>query len=609
MKKLYIIILAGCAYTLLSTSCKKVLNKQDLTSASPDLIFGDSVLVKQNVDFIYGQNLPNWYGNTGGSVSSTLNGICDEAYNDNKFMQGTLTNNDVNDIGSSNTSGPYNKIRIINTFLRDLAAGKLTPDTKKRFAAQALFWRAYRYFDLVRLYGGVPLVLTPLDAVGDANKQAALLPRNKTSDCIKQIVADLDSAIRSLPQRWPDSKNDYGRITSQAAAAFKGRVLLTWASPEFNPTNDRARWQQAYDANLQAKNICDAAGNKLMPDYAGLWFVEGYSNTEAIMVTGYNSSTGDQQKDNNGYDLSTRPAYTGTGNPSVSNQPIWEMVQSYPMLDGLAPNASTKYPYSLQSFYKNRDPRFDKTIGFNGCNWPINSNNAFRLWTYYYTDPSSNKIVTTEPITGSATTTGFYLRKAIDPTLAAANVMYSGNDWIEIRYAEVLLNLGECAAEIGNLNQGQEAYSALISLRQRAGVEAGGDGLYGLAPTMNHDQMINAIMLERKIELAYEGKRFWDLRRRNMLQSTLNGTRRSGIRITLNAGAPASLFPPYPGRDQLTADAAYAYFTITPVTLDNKYTLNVQTSVDFFGIPTATISSDPNILQNKGWGGSFDPQQ
>jgi hypothetical protein len=126
---------------------------------------------------------------------------------------------------------------------------------------------------------------------------------------------------------------------------------------------------------------------------------------------------------------------------------------------------------------------------------------------------------------------------------------------------------------------------------------------------MNHDAMINAIMLERKIELAYEGKRFWDLRRRNLLQATLNGIRRSGIRITLNANAPASLLPPYSGRDQLTSDNAYTYFTIAPVTLDSKYALNVQTSVDFFGIPTATMSSDPNILQNKGWGGSFDPQQ
>lgn len=606
MKKLYIIAIATVVSMGLFTSCKKVLDKRDLSHATSDQIFNDSTLVKENIDYVYNTDRVLWYGSTGGSLSNIVSGLTEEAFNDNKFVQGAVTLNDVTDIGSVNTSGNYNRIRITNTFIRDVAAGSLPTGTKNRFIAQALFWRAYRYFDLVRIYGGVPIILTPLDGVGADAKKAALLPRNKTSECIKQIVADLDSAIKYLPTRWPQAA-DYGKITKQAAAALKGKVLLTYASPEFNPTNDQSRWQAAYDANVAAINICNAAGNRLMPDYASLWFIEGYSNTEALWVTPFNTSTGDQQKDNNGYDNSTRPANTGTGAPGVISQPTWDLVQSYPMLDGLPPtgaNASTKYAYTQQSFYKNRDPRFDKTIAYNGCTYPLNGNTSYRNWTYLVGTK------TVEPVSASATTTGFYLRKAVDPSLSTSNAQYSGVDWIEFRYAELLLNLGECAAELNRLAVNQEAYAGLIALRQRAGIEAGSNGLYGLQANMNHDQMITAIMFERKIELAYEGKRYWDLRRRNLLQSTLNGIKRTGIKITLNPGAPASLSTsPYTGRDALTPDQAYAYFTIAIVQLDTKYALNIQAADSFFGIPAATISSDPNIIQNNTWGGAFDPQQ
>ena len=102
----------------------------------------------------------------------------------------------------------------------------------------------------------------------------------------------------------------------------------------------------------------------------------------------------------------------------------------------------------------------------------------------------------------------------------------SSTDWIEIRFTEVLMNYAECAAENGKLD---EAYGVLKRIRQRAGIEAGSNGMYGLKANMSHDEMIAAIMLERKIEFAYEGKRYWDLRRRRMFASEMNGTRRHGL--------------------------------------------------------------------------------
>jgi hypothetical protein len=600
--KVYKIILLGLILPLLISSCKKVLDNQDQNYAIDDQIFNDSTLAVLNVNIIYDANLPAWAGVSASSAIGNPTGLSDEGYNDNKFFRGTLNNNDVGDIGTAvNINSNYGRIRLINTFIRDVNNGTMPLGTKNRLIAQALFFRAFRYFDLVRLYGGVPLVLTPLEAVGGEAKDAALLPRNKTSECIAQISKDLDTCIKYLPKKWA-ANSDWGRITAGAAAAFKARVLLTWASPQFvsdapgnsaNPASITDRWQAAYDASTVAVNLLTSNGWKLNASYDNMWFTE-VNNSEAVLVTGFNNATTTTSK-NNGYDNSARPAYLGTGGGSY--QPTWEIVKAYPMLDGTAPGSSPKYTYSDQNFYKNRDPRFNKTIAYNGTTWNIVGNQNYRLWTYFI----ANKSV--EP--GTASATGFYCRKAVDPSLAQSNAIYSGTDWMEIRYAEVLLNLAESAAALDRLS---EAYDNLKLIRARAGIEIG-DGLYGLKANMTKVEMINAIMLERQIEFAFEGKRFWDLRRRKLFAEVLNGKIRTGKQFNLiTATAPASLSTsPYASRDVLTVDQAAPFFTIVPKSLDNGYTIGWKEEYYFFGIPTASIANNPKIEQNKGWGGSFDP--
>ncbi len=606
--KLFKILLAAFTVSILFTNCKKVLQKQDLQSLTPAEVFNDSTVTKSYMDLIYTNNLPSWGGNTGGAIG-TGETLTDEEAGSNVYMQGLVTQETVGDISTSNSkSTNYGKIRNCNDFITGVTAGTLPIGTKNRYKAQAYFWRAYRYFDLVRLYGGVPLVLTTLPEVGDAARADALLPRNTTSQCINQIVSDLDTAIKYLPAKWPQAA-DYARITSAAAASFLGRVLLTYASPQFNPTNDQTRWMAAYNANVQANTILKANGYGLAPSYSNMWFVEGdYANPEAVMVTAYNTYSDANGMDNNSYDTQTRPAYLGTA--GGSNQPTWNLVANYDMQDGLPPGTSPKYPYSINTYYDNRDPRFAATIAYNGCNWPILGNTAYRLWTYiYYTNAAGTATKSTE---STASTTGFYTRKAIDPNVSLSNVVYEGTDWMEIRYAEVLLNLGECAAEIGNLGVAQEAYTGLIAIRKRAGIDAGTAGLYGLTPNMTHDQMITAIMHERQIEFAIEGKRYWDLRRRKLLESTLNGTPlRKGIVTTLNNTKLGTdyILTTRDASANTSLDAMYtANFTITLKTLDT-YNIAVQSADYFFGIPTAALTNNPNLIQNNTWGGAFDPLQ
>lgn len=608
--KIFKILLPLICLAMVITSCKKVLDNVDEGNAIANQVFNDSTLAVLNLNYLYNSNLPDWAGVTGGAISNP-NSLSEESYSDTKFFRGTLTAEDVGDIGTSvNINNNYGRIRLINTFIRDLDAGTLPAGTKRRLRAQALFLRAFRYFDLVRLYGGVPLVLTPLQAVGQEAKDAALLPRNKTSECIKQISADLDTCIKYLPKKWASS-SDWGRVTSGAAAAFKGRVLLTWASPQFvtagasdpgSPASVPERWEAAYAANSQAMSLLAAGGFGLNSSYENMWFTE-VNNPEAVLVTGYNNFSTDTRK-SNGYDNATRPSYLGTG--GGSNQPTWEMVKAYPMKDGKLP-ANSKYTYSDQSYYQNRDPRFDKTIAYNGSTWSIIGNQNYRLWTYYY-NPKLSSPGSFSSVEPKASNTGFYCRKAIDPASLQSNVQYEGTDWMEIRYAEVLLNQAECAAATSRLS---EAYDLLVQIRKRAGIEAGADNLYGLKSGMTQVEMINAVMFEREIELAFEGKRFWDLRRRKLFATTLNGKVRTGVQWNIiSATAPTSLsVSPFAGRDGLTNDQAYQYFTLNVKNLDNGYTISWKDQYYFFGMPTSTIANNPKIQQNVGWGGNFDPLQ
>lgn len=589
----YILIIAVLA---LSASCKKVLDKKDRTALQDELVFSDSVLARTYVDYVYDQNLPGWGGTWG-----VRGDLSEETGGESKFFEGTLQVSDVADFGTSltSTNNPYIKIRHINVFLEGVDRGTLSESWKNILKGQVYFFRAWRYFELVKLYGGVPLVLTPLQAVGQEAKDAAFMPRSSTSACIAQIVKDLDLAIANLPGKWTDPNNDWGRVTKGAAAALKQRVLLYWASPVFNPADLSARWQSVYDASIAAKAVLLENGYGLHESFENMWFSEK-NNPEAVFITGYNTTNSDQFKKNNPYDNATRPAVNGTG--GGSNQPSKELMEAFPMKDGrrigdTAVGAGNKYKYNTQLFYKDRDPRFGKTIGYNASTWPLNGNNNYKLWAY---------LVGNTSVENKATSTGFYCRKAIDPKVAVGDAQYVGTDWMEIRFAEVLLNLAESAC---GLNKLDEAYTELIAIRRRAGVEAGTDGLYGLKPNMTREEMFDAILYERQIEFAFEGKRFWDLRRWKLIETLLNGKRRTGLLSKLNTDAmPAATFVIQ--RENMTIDSVYkTYMTLSPKTLDTKYAINWQEKYYFFAIPQAAVNNNPKLEQTNSWGGSFDPLQ
>ncbi|MFV8326642.1 RagB/SusD family nutrient uptake outer membrane protein [Flavobacterium sp. ZS1P14] len=659
-------------FSLVSCNDDFLAEKEDFGGVN-EQVFQDPSLAKAYVDYIYKSILPSdnaaamtW--DLAAAGSDTFSKTTEELAGETNFNKVWASISPANAhclpylgtrLGSSIANNTWTRLRQINIFLTEVDKYTgIDEATKNQLKGQLYFWRAWQYYDMVKLYGGVPLVLTAQNPILDVAADSQIA-RSATSECIEQIVIDLDKAQTLLPGKWPAS--DWGRITSGAAAAFKGRVLLTWASPLFNPADDTQRWQRAYDANLAAKTLLETNGFGLFTTggaangkaWGDMWFKE-VDNPEAVIAYGFNNSVTDQTKRNNGWEKACRSKEIG-GAGSIS--PTKQIVDAFPMADGNSiTSASVTYPYNAALFYKNRDPRFYKTYAYNGATWGYSEKTTFKQWTYGWTKTgaaSATPNTFTETLGGNSS--AIYLSKATAPTASnASGFAFSGTDFMEMRFAEVVLNLAESAIGINKLAEGK---TLIESIRSRAGVLLG-DGHYGLANVSTRNQHFTAVLNERKIEFAYEGKRFYDLRRWKLFDNTagtttrlgvapLNGTRRTGYYILAkntagsryvgtvdpflpNAASVALIvnrdppsFPytiPATGKNPGTVipnfdayiDYLYTnYFEIVerdnldPTTAGWKFIWYKE--YYYFGITQELLNSAPYLQQTQGWGGSFDP--
>lgn len=672
MKNLLIYVFA--AFVLTVAGCKKdfLEDKSDFGGTNEE-VFKDPLLAQAYVDYVYGLFLP---ANNGTGFIQTNNASEDGTYNTiftqttdelagetdyNKVWASILySNNHANKyFGQRMTAGIRNntwtRLKQINVFLAEIDKYGLPENTRNLLKGQMYFWRAWQYFELVRLYGGVPLVLEPQNPIAGNNEENSV-PRSKTSECIEQIVKDLDMAKSLLPGKWA-SNTDWGRITSGAAAALKGRVLLTWASPLFNRGDEVARWERAYTANLEAKTLLEQHGFGLFKTggfangkaWGDMWLAE-VGNPEAVMVYGFNNGAiGSTTTKNNGWEQSTRSKeINGAGSVSPTKQ----MVDAFPMKDGKMPgDATSVYTYNENKFYKNRDPRFYKTFVYNGAPWPYAGNTTFKQWTYVWKKTGSSTFNgITETKGGNAS--GIYLCKANNPAAnnSTGNFSQSGSDYMEIRFAEVVLNLAESAIGAGKLAEG---LAGIASIRERAGIESG-DGNYGLtAAAGDRNKLFAAVLNERKVEFAYENKRFFDLRRWMLFEegsataarlgfATLNGTRRKGFTISVKntngtdyVGNTDPLLAvngtaPLINRDPATYPAGITtYDQYLDYLYDNYFKVTVKDDLDrtnatptwtfkwypeyyFFGLHQNVLAGSPYLEQTVDWNslngaGTFDP--
>lgn len=582
------------------TGCNDVLDKKNLNAVTAEQTWNDETLATAFLDKCYKDNLPDWDADV-----VQINNFSDEGRGGDDFLyEGQLTSEGGD--GPTGNYWPYEGIYKLNVLLDNINTGNLPEDVRKKIEAQALFLRAYRYFELVKRYGGVPLILSVQD------RKETEVPREKTSVCIQQVVTDLGNAATVLPKEW--SGADAGRITRGAALAMKGRVLMFYASKQFNRSNDKARWQAAYDANLAAKVQLEKDGYGLNDDYDGTWKDNSDAcelSKEVVFASRYSYPA--RYTDIN---AGVRPLDYSQGKTGW-NQPTLDLALAYPMADGTAPGVDLngdgiKEPFDPEAtderglFWVGRDPRFYKTIVTNGMTYPIIDNQYPEQRQYTYKGG--------EVEIANSTKTGFYSCKFINLSVPKVDIRKYDIDWVEIRFAEVLLNLAECAAEIGNKNE--EVYTILKDIRKRAGITANSDNLYGLKASMTQQELIDAVIYERQIELAYEGKRFWDMRRRMMFSDPqYKGYARRMIEINLtDAKKNLSLselvkdFAAGGGEAKLNSLTYFDYFKTIVTKIDNKFQWNVEDNHYFFALPKKHLEQNPQLEQTKGWNdGTFDP--
>lgn len=588
----YAIISAAFLLGGLTTGCD-TLDIENLESYDESMVWVDINLATAYVNNLYTECFKGWKSNADNN-SDQLTGI--------PWYLGTITES-----GGEYKKWDYTTIRHINEAILKLETGQFNDKKKVDFLlGQAYFMRAYTYYWMVLHHGGVPYIKVPQDK----DKDDLYVKRNSTPECFKFMEEDLLHAISLLPEKIESSSTDYGRVDQCFAKAWLAKTLLLKASPQFNPKNmyNNPYWKEAYAAAKDAYDFCLSHGVGLTPDIDDIWLKErGPEVVFPVIYTNPNKVSDWEQ--------STRPASYSRGIPQ--SNPTWEFVKDFPMLDGKRFDDPTGAYYVgdekalLKSFWKNRDPRFNRACLYNGREWPVAGKpsdnriyNALGVSTpddQYGVNPNAGTNAVNNDVYS-----GLYNFKVADLSLTQEKVMTYDIDYILMRFAEVMFIYAEAANETGHSDV---AVDMLKQIRKRAGIEAGADGLYGLK-VANQDEIRKAILDERNIELCFEGHRFWDLRRtRNMMM--LNGWTKHGIEaIAVNPdGSDMDLNT---AREKInkneltTADFRYVIHQV-PYTEAAEREFLIKENFYFFPIKKTYLDENPNLEQNNNWGGTFNP--
>lgn len=364
------------------------------------------------------------------------------------------------------------------------------------FAYEIRALRAYYYFELVRAYGDVPLVLSTL-TLDEANN----VERASVDEVIKFIVDECDAIAEYLPVSYREEMSQQlGRTSRPFVMALKARTLLYAASPLLNPSGDTAKWEKAAEAN---KYVIDHAGEWgiKMGTYAALWGNDSFTNSEMIFAV---AKTADNTFERQNYPV-------GIEGGSSGNCPTQSLVDQYEYQSG--DNAGRTFGevhagvvnLTTERPYDNLDPRFAMSVVKNGDYWPLNSNQQREIQCWLNGFNAAPKI--------NATTTGYYLRKYVDGNADLTPNVNSSfrHAWIIMRLAEFYLNYAECIYHLtGNADaQGQygmSANEAINVVRGRSDVN--------MPPfTGSPADFLSRYERERLVEFAFEDHRFWDVRR------------------------------------------------------------------------------------------------
>ncbi|WP_020601674.1 RagB/SusD family nutrient uptake outer membrane protein [Spirosoma spitsbergense] len=563
---------------ILATACQN-LDRDFVTTIGKNEIEQSFTNVQALLTAIY-SNLPD--GTLYISGSAMMASATDEA----EFAQETNPIQNFNTGSWNAANNPdlvwgtyYRGIRQVNQFL--LSTGKINLDpwkldpsasaqkvytdnlaTIKRWTYEARFLRAYYYFELVKRYGGVPLLNQSLSLDDDFSK----VQRNSLNECIQFIAAECDSAAVQLPLNASTppyvAATDLGRVTKLTALALKSRVLLYAASDLFNtstwaggyskpelislPAGDRiARWKAASDA---AKAVIDAGALPTLGAYKSLF--NTFNNGE-IIFTRSNAASNQFERNNSpiGFNLG-----------QSGNTPSQDLVDAYEV----RVNATTAVPFNWNdpamaaNPYANRDPRLALTVVVNNSSFGTPARTV-QTWTGG---------LDARPII-NATKTGYYLRKYQIESLNLLNGNTGVHSWILFRYPEIYLNYAEALNEWSPGNADIKAYYDRV--RSRTGI-----AMPGLPSGLSQADVREKIRNEKRVEFAFEDHRFWDVRRWMQAPAYFNAPLR-GVNVT-----------------QTSTNT----FTYQPVKVEDRV---FTSKMYLYPIPQTDLNIAGNLTQNPLW--------
>lgn len=497
-------------------------------------------------------------------------------------------------------------IQYINTFLSKVDDIAWAEDEKvhqmysDRLKGEAYALRALNMYFLILAHGGwtedgellgIPIIKEPEDVNSDYN-----LPRNTYQECVDWMLDDLNMAIELLPADYADISNaeipqryqeigvtnagDYnrvngshmrGRITARIAEAIRAQITLVAASPAFS-NGTTVTWEDA--ANYAAVVLDRIGGISGMDEDGYKWFM----NTAEIDGLGSGACPpeilwrGDRDNSAEDYALGLNqekdnfpPSLYGNGRIN----PTQNLVDAFPMANGY-PIGNADSEYNPNDPYANRDPRLSEYILYNGATYGT-GNTQIITGVYGTNNDALNRQST-------STRTGYYMRKLLrsdcnpNPQYNTAQFHYP----VRIRMTEIFLDYAEAANEAwgptGTGSHGYSAYDVIKAIRSRAGVGVDNGDPYLEACSASKEQMRELIRNERRIELCFENKRFWDMRR---WQLDLTETAK-GIEI-----------------DQVGGTLTYEVIDVER--------RNYSDYMTYGPIPYAEVLKWSNLQQNAGW--------
>ena len=546
----------GIVCTVALVGCTDKMDYHEYTNYGKEYVFSDFGRTAAFVNNIYSYLDYDLLGTT------SLASACDEAemaLNYSNVLD--YTNGNWTALNPKSQWNYYTPIRAANYFLEnglnlefsDLILNQDYEAQMKRYGRyqyEVRLLRAYYYFLLVRAYGDVPFTTKVL-----TEAEANSLERTPASQVFDFIISECDVVAPQLPVDYSKLDNDaaggtnpeVGRVTRGAALALKARASLYCASKLFNDSENRDLYKRAATASLDVINYC-GENNITLGKYTDLWGADNWKASEMIFVRRV-GDTDDPERTN---------FPIGMENAKSGNCPTQTLVDAYEMKNGGEPNQ--KDPYT------GRDPRFAMTIAVNGDKWPNTNPNPLEIYT-------GGRDAAPVPY---ATPTGYYVKKYVDGATDISASTSSGgkrHSWITFRLGEFLLNYAEAtfkyfgSADIKDAELTMTAREAVNKVRKRTGVD-----MPDFPEGMSSSDFWSRYKNERMVELAFEGHRFWDVRRWKEGGFTSIGR----MLITKNS------------------DDSFTYTrSIKALVWDDK--------MYFYPIPDSEIRKNPNLKQNPGW--------